>query len=132
MKRALIIAALLFVASISLAQEIAQEPTQNPNVHYRVFNTTNIYTLLKLDTRDGRIWQVQWGDKDHRFIVPLNPDALVSGAKDGRFTLYPTKNLYTFILLDQDTGDAWHVQWGNKVTDRFVLRIKDIADIAGE
>jgi len=118
------VAALLFFASPVLAQETVSEPTQNPAAPFRLFNTKNVYTLLRLDTRDGRIWQVQWGDKDHRFIEPLNVDALITGGKAGRFTLYPTNNIYTFILLDQETGDAWHVQWG-KVADRFTLPIRE-------
>jgi hypothetical protein len=120
-----IAAALLVVASPVAAQEVRLEPTQNPDAPYRLFSTKNIFTLLKLDTRDGRIWQVQWGDKDHRFIEPLNSTSLSSVGKAGRFTLYPTSNVYTFILLDQESGDAWHVQWG-KAVDRFTLPIKDI------
>lgn len=123
MKRELVVTVtLLLFASLALAEEIHLEPTQNPDAPYRMFNTRNIHTLLKLDTRAGRIWQVQWGDKDHRFIEPINPRALVSGGKPGRFTLCPTHNIFTFILLDQETGDAWHVQWGNSA-DRFIVRI---------
>lgn len=126
MKRLMAIAAtLLLFASHVLAQEVRLEPTQNPDAPYRLFGTKNVFTLLKLDTRDGRIWQVQWGDKDHRFIEPLNPDPLASVGKAGRFTLYPTSNIYTFILLDQEAGNTWHVQWG-KAADRFTLPIKDI------
>jgi len=114
MKRKLVMTLtfLLFV-SLALTEDVRLEPTQNPDVPYRLFKTQNIYTLLKLDTRFGRIWQVQWGDKDHRFIAPLNTKPLVLRGKPGRFTLYPTSNIYTFILLDQEAGNAWHVQWGN-------------------
>jgi hypothetical protein len=48
----------------------------------------------------------------------------VPDGQSGRFTLYPTKNIHTFILLDQETGDAWHVQWG-AAGDRFVLPIAE-------
>ena len=62
MKRAVVVfTALLLFASLVSAQEAQLEPTQNPDAIFRLFNTRNIYTLLKLDTRDGRIWQVQWG-----------------------------------------------------------------------
>ena len=123
MKRILVVTVtLLLQVSLALAEEIHLEPTQNPDALYRLFNTQNIYTLLKLDTRDGRIWQVQWGDKDHRYIEPINPKALVSGGTPGRFTLYPTSNIYTFILLDQKTGNAWQAQWG-KLPDRFIIHI---------
>jgi hypothetical protein len=79
---------------------------------------------LKLDTRDGRIWQVQWGDSDYRFTEPLSTRSLASPGKPGRFTLYPTKNIRTFMLVDQDTGEVWHVQWG-KPEDRFVTFVRD-------
>src|SRR5258706_1409198 len=94
---------LLLIAPLALAEEHRLEPTQNPDAPYRLFNTQNIYTFLKLDTRVGQIWQVQWGDKDHSFIEPINLKALASGGKAGRFTLYATSNVYTFILLDQET-----------------------------
>ena len=124
MKRPLLVAiALCMSASLALAQEPPPEPTQNPNVPYRLFSTKNIYTFLKLDTREGQLWQVQWGDKDHRFTDVINSKALVSGGRVGRFSLYPTNNIYTFILLDQDTGDAWQVQWG-KPEDRFIVPIE--------
>jgi len=127
MKRTLVVTAnLLLFASLAFGQEVRPlEPTQNPDAPYRLFGTRNIYTFLKLDTREGRIWQVQWGDDSSRLTVPLNLKPLVSGGKAGRFTLYPTTNIYTFILLDQETGDAWHVQWG-KSDDRFIAPIKDL------
>ena len=128
MRRTIVaVAALLLSASHVLAQVAPSEPTQNPDAPFRLFSTKNIYTLLRLDTRDGRIWQVQWGDKDHRFIESLNLDSLTAGGKAGRFTLYPTSNIYTYILLDQETGDAWHVQWG-KPAERFILPIKQLSE----
>ena len=124
MKRKLVVTmTLLLCASLALANDLPSEPTQNPDVPYRLFNTKNIFNLLKLDTRDGRLWQVQWGDRGHRFIVPLNLVPLASDGKAGRFTLCPTPNLYTFILLDQETGDAWYVQWSEKADTRFVVHI---------
>jgi hypothetical protein len=121
------VAALLLFASHVFAQEARPEPTQNPDAPYRLFNTKNIFTLLKLDTRDGRIWQLQFGDKDYRFVEPLSVDSLAGGGKVGRFTLYPTSHIYTFILLDQETGDSWQVQWG-KTKDRFIVPIKALDD----
>lgn len=112
MARLVLIAVLLLVTTAAVAGEPSLEPTQNPTVPYRVFATQNIYTLLKLDTRVGLIWQVQWGEEGERFTLPINFKELVPGGKPGRFTLYPTRNIYTFILLDQETGNTWHVQWG--------------------
>jgi hypothetical protein len=125
MKRTLVVTvALLLFASLACAQQQSSliNPTQNPDAPYRLFNTQNVYTLLKLDTSAGLIWVVQWGDKEHRFVEPINLKPLASGGKPGRFTLYATSNVYTFILLDQESGDAWYVQWG-KVQDRFIVHI---------
>lgn len=59
MKRKLVVTMMsLLFASLALAEERQLEPTQNPDAPYRLFNTQNIYTFLKLDTRAGRIWQV--------------------------------------------------------------------------
>ena len=71
------------------------------------------------------------GGESSRFTVPLNLKPLVSGGKAGRFTLYPTTNIYTFVLLDQETGDAWHVQWGG-LDDRFIENIKDLVTEQGD
>ena len=106
-----VLAAFLLTATPAFAEDPVPEPSQNPNATYRLFRTQNIYTLLKLDTRSGLIWQVQWGDEDARFTMPINAKALVADGKPGRFTLYPTKNVFTFVLLDQETGQTWHVQW---------------------
>jgi hypothetical protein len=88
-----------------------------------MFRSQNIYTLLKLDTRSGQVWQVQWGTEDgYRWVQPINLKPLADGGKVGLFTLYPTQNIYTFILLDQDDGRTWQVQWG-KEGERFIVPI---------
>jgi hypothetical protein len=122
-RKLIAIVTLLLFTSLASANDLPSEATQSPNAPYRLFNTKNIYTLLKLDTRDGRIWQLQWGHKAHRFVAPINSIALTSGDKAGRFTLCPTTNIYTFVLLDQETGDAWHVQWSETADTRFAVHI---------
>jgi hypothetical protein len=124
MKRKIILVVLALLVIPALADDPPQpEPTQNPDATYRLYRTKNIYTLLKLDTRAGLIWQVQWGlDDEHRFVVPLNRDILLpvgtaqrpTALKSSRFTLCPTENIYTFVLLDQEDGRTWQVQWGDE------------------
>ena len=113
----------LLFTSFAFAEQGLLEPTQNPEAAFRLYNTQNIYTLLKLDTRTGQIWQVQWGESANRFTSPLNEKAIVSDGKPGRFSLYPTGNIHTFILIDQVMGITWHVQWGSE-EQRFIYRIK--------
>jgi hypothetical protein len=62
----LILAALVLFGVSVLAQDNIPEPTQRTDVPYRLFRSENIHTLLKLDTRAGLIWQVQWGDSGYR------------------------------------------------------------------
>ena len=124
MKRIMILLVLVLSVISSVGQEAPlPEPTQNPDVPFRLFRTKNIYTSLKLDTRFGLIWQVQWAlDNDHSLVAPINREILVSlgtpqhplTPKSGRFTLYPTENIYTFVLLDQEDGRTWQVQWGDE------------------
>ena len=124
MKLALIIAALvLMCAGHVFAEDSVSEPTQNPSARYRLFRTQNIYTLLKLDTRTGKIWQVQWGKDNERIVAIISLKVLASG-KEGRFTLYPTSNIYTFLLLDQESGDTWQVQWGQDELHRVVVPVE--------
>jgi hypothetical protein len=103
-----------------------QNTTTEIDAVYRLFPTQNMYTFLKLDTRNGKIWQVQWDtDSTYRFVTVLSETALVykEEEKNGRFTLYPTTNIYNFILLDQLDGKTWQVQWSQKKENRGVMPI---------
>lgn len=118
----------LSIYSLSLAQDNNTIITgqDNPNATYRLYPTTNMWTFLKLNTQDGRIWQVQYDIRDNnRFEVYLNFTPLVFGdeKKNGRFTLYPTQNMWTFILLDTINGKTWQVQWSQEPEKRFTIPI---------
>lgn len=105
-------------------QETQKKQEIKENVRYKMFPTDNIWVLLKLDTQNGRIWQVQYSiDENYRGEVELNNHALVpdENAENGRFTLYPTKNMYNFILLDQIDGKMWQVQWAIEEENRVVI-----------
>jgi len=99
----------------------------NQTVTYRLFPTQNIWTFIKLNTRNGQMWQIQYSlDKDKRFETYLNILPLVSRDEEsnGRFTLYPTTNIYNFILLDQLNGKTWQVQWAMESKDRLIYPIE--------
>lgn len=92
---------------------------------YKMYPTENIYTFLKLDTGTGIIKQVQWNlDKDKEFSVSINDIDLTYGFsyknETERFELYPTQNMYQFLLLDKCNGLMWHVQWGMKEENRWI------------
>lgn len=93
------------------------------NDRYRFYPTENIYNFLKLDMRTGRIDQVQWSlDISKEGSLSINSDDL-SWGRGSLFELYPTKNMYQFLLLDKSDGRAWHVQWGFKDKERWIRRI---------
>lgn len=94
--------------------------------NYELYETSNMWTFLRLDTRTGKIWQVQYSVEgpEYRFESELNTIDLTYGDNSlpGRFALYKTQNIYNFILLDKEEGRTWQVQWG-KVGSRQLLRI---------
>lgn len=95
--------------------------------HYKMYPTDNIWTFLKLDTSNGMIWQVQFSIKgdDYRFETPINMYPLDRSGNDlDRFELYPTKNMYNFILLDTVDGRVWQVQWSMDADKRFIIPIR--------
>lgn len=119
---------MLCVSCNKSGKESADSPMKEivDNSRYQLFPTENIWTFLKLDTSNGKIWQVQYSvNNDYRGEVVLNSQPLVEGdaAKKGRFTLYPTKNMFNFILLDQITGNCWQVQWNVDRDKRGIFRI---------
>lgn len=124
----LIITILLFAFSAKGQEKqstIIPQKQISENAVYQLFPTPNMYTFIKLDTRNGRMWQVQWGtDVKYRFESVLSDISRVNydEEKNGRFLLYSTTNTYNLILLDQIDGRTWQVQWGNKES-RMVLPI---------
>ncbi len=114
----------LIMESMTLIAE--QSTYMHPR--YKLYATENIYNLIKLDTATGALWQVQ-------YKMNRNSDAMTAVIDDtsllwygeepraGRFELYPTKNMYTFILLDTELGRTYQVQWSTKANERFRMRI---------
>lgn len=121
---------IVLFTGVTFAQIRLEAPIQNispdTNAVFRLFSTRNMYTFIKLDTRNGRMWQVQWSTKgmEYRFETILSDVSRVSKSNEsvGRFFLYPTDNIYNFILLDQIDGRVWQVQWG-KEENRAVIPI---------
>lgn len=121
---------MLLTSFFTFAQTTSETPFQNistdSNISYRLFATKNKYNFIKLDTRNGQMWQVQWNVEDnYRNENILSAISLISKEeeKTGRFFLYPTTNIYNFILVDQINGRTWQVQWSLEEKNRMVLSI---------
>ena len=91
---------------------------------YKIYPTENIYILIKLDTQTGKLELIQWSLKSkNEFSATLNNKDLSWYNGLNSFELYPTKNMYQFILLDKATGRNWHVQWGTNSSEMWIRRI---------
>ncbi len=98
---------------------------------YKLYPTSNMWTFIKLDTRNGKMWQIQFSVKgdDSRFEFPLNTSSLISNEDEsGRFELYPTQNIYNFILLDGVEGKTWQVQWSTEPEHQAIIPIQQIGN----
>jgi len=100
------------------------------NSIYQLYPTKNFYTFLKLDTRNGKIWQVHFtvANEGFRGELILNSSPLVSKELEtiGRFTLYPTENTYNYLLLDQIDGLVYQAQWSNEAENRAIMSISKV------
>lgn len=94
---------------------------------FELYPTQNSFNFLKLDKKTGKIYQVQWSlEGEEEFSITLNGIDLSQFSTDGNcFKLYPTKNMWQFILLDGVSGRAWHVQWGFEEKNRWIKRIEE-------
>jgi hypothetical protein len=116
-------------ASPSLANPENIVKTIGEGTRFKLYPTSNMWTFLKLDTRNGKIWQVQWSlDNKNRFEIILSsiPQVDKDEEANGRFVLYPTTNTYNFIMLDQVSGKTYQVQWSQELNNRWVLPIEGI------
>jgi hypothetical protein len=128
--------ALITVVLLTNGQSASTQPIkfeteipQRLDVRSRLFKTQNVFNSLLLDTRTGRILQVQFSQEPDKLgWSALNDKSLVEdekNAKDGRFTLYATMNIFNFILLDQESGRMWQCQYSLEKEKRFIQSINE-------
>jgi hypothetical protein len=102
-------------------------PARRSDVRFTLTPTQNIWTFLLLDSDNGRVWQVNDALSDSTFAgrLAINEEALTPAALAhvGRFTLQETQNIFNFLLLDQDAGRVWQIQWSNDESKRGIVRV---------
>lgn len=128
MKKTIVLLILVLSATVCFAQNQITPMSivsSDDDIVYRLFSTQNKWTYIKLNTRNGQMWQVQYSLEDNNMEVPLSIINRVSkeDERNGRFFLYPTQNLWNFILLDQIDGRVWQVQWSTEQKNRLVIPI---------
>lgn len=118
----------LFLSYISDVADYIVESIEYVQPQYKMYRTENLYNLIELDTATGRLWQVQFGmnGSSSRMKVAIDDESLLydwEKVVPGRFELYPTSNMYTFILLDTYRGRTYQVQWNTNPDKRFRISI---------
>lgn len=122
---------LFTIVSIAQSQtkqsNTVQQKQVSENAIYQLLPTKNYWTFIKLDTRNGKMWQVHFSvaDDNNTGELVLNSLPLVSEENEikGRFTLYPTENTYNFLLLDQISGTVVQVQWSMEAKKRGIVSV---------
>jgi hypothetical protein len=109
-----------------------QQKKVSDNSIYQLFPTKNYWTFIKLDTRNGKMWQVHFSVEDDKNTgeLILNSLPLVDKEEEinGRFTLYPTENMYNFLLLDQISGTVIQAQWSLEAKKRGIVSVIKLLD----
>ncbi len=133
MKRLLILFFYSVLVLSSYAQDnrpmqIATSSIPNKDAKFLLFPTQNYHIFLKLNTRTGEVYMVQYSLENNKKVdmkIDSNLYPLAKGKEqmNGRFFLYPTTNIYNFMLLDQVDGRVWQVQWSFEEDKRFLTRI---------
>ncbi len=80
---------------------------------YKMYRTQNYHNQLRLNTITGEVKQIQ--DDGQSWTICSGVE--FSGENSGRFCLYETQNMWTFIMLDTYTGKNWQVQFSVKGED---------------
>ncbi len=114
---------ILFAAAIMTVGVIAQEQIQfnavnheiNTSLRYKLYPTFNMWTYLKLDTQTGRVTMLQFSTnsrtEEGEIYIGIPMETYVGDeAKNGRYELYPTTNMWTFLMIDQMNGNTYHIQ----------------------
>ena len=116
MRKTLLTIATALLPALSVAAEpveVDYDPPQRLDARFRMFKTKNTWNYIELDTATGKAWQVQFtvNDEPNRKKMVISGEALAKDGKPGRFTLHPSRNMYNFVMLDQETGKTWQIQW---------------------
>ena len=74
---------------------------------YEFFQTQNYHNQLRLNTKNGEVYQVQDDGRNWLVSSAITPES----STPYRYWLYPTQNFWTFILVDLFTGKLWQTQF---------------------
>lgn len=130
MKQKIILSFFITLLSIIVSGQEQDNFTNEEVGVFKLYPTQNVWAFIKLNTSNGKMWQVHFSlNEDEGGTVVLNSIPLNVGvlsdnesAINGRFALFPTENIYNFLLLDQLEGTIWQVQWSLEEENRGIIK----------
>ena len=107
---------LLFISFSGFAQEDIER--------FKLYETQNINIHLKLDTKKGNVYMVQRETNEGEameVLINIVPIPMLWSSEElanydesenviGRYELYPTQNIWTFLMQDVIGGKTYQVQ----------------------
>lgn len=93
---------------------------------YKFYQTDNLHNQLRLNTKTGEVMQIQ--DDNQTFLV--HPSTTQDNEISNKYELFKTKNMWTYILLDKDTGKLWQCQYsvkGNEYRSSWAINLVDLS-----
>jgi hypothetical protein len=127
-----IMAGLLAVVTLYSADDPIIEPSQRTDATFRLFRTQNIFKFLELDTRNGSLAGSMEFRREQQNCVADQLDAPSERVEAGAIYALSHKQHITFMLLDQELGNTWQVQWGLKPEERLIGPIEAWTEIAAQ
>ena len=77
--------------------------------------------MIFLKSAEAKLLLTGMGDRKG-VVVPLDDTSLLDPEAtevNGRYELYSTENMFTYILLDTQKGNTYQVQWNIEEENRF-------------
>jgi hypothetical protein len=110
---------------IKIVSDIA-DASESKDGRFELYPTYNMWNFLLLDTFYGRVWQVQFSLDHSQGFWSINKSSLVSQKNLlKRFYLTFTNNMWTFLLIDNITGNIWKCQFSVEGDNyRYIEKIK--------
>ncbi len=105
---------ILFLLFVTIFSSCAVE--NKSNKVFELYTTKSDLVFLRLDTRYGYIWMIEGSTdssltENEQILIHDHPLDLDNDPFIGRFELFPTKNIYNFMMIDKKLGNVMQIQY---------------------
>ena len=86
------------------------------NKVFELYTTKSDLVFLRLDTREGYIWMIEGSidsslTENEQILIQGHPMSFDNDPFIGRFELFPTENIYNFMMIDKKLGNVFQIQY---------------------